>query len=156
MKAIVIFALASFSIFALHPASARASDRVFRVPAGLSATRDVRTAESARTALSKYVEFCTARDDATYSQAFTRDAVIEYPEEIEGQYKAQDILLSECWSLVAHFSDTPRVGSVWIFPSGRADTVFVQYGRGSSAGAGVALVQMRDELIQRIRVLSPD
>lgn len=156
MKAFASFVLASSLSFAIHPGSARASDTVFHVPTHLSAALDVRTVENAKAALSKYVEFCRAHDDAAYSQAFTGDAVIEYPEETEGQYKTQDVLLSECWSPIAHFSDTARVGPVWIFPSGLADTVFIQYGRGSSAGAGIALVQMRDELIERIRVLSHD
>ncbi len=160
MKALASIFFASSLSLAVHPGPARASDQLFREPESSSAPLDLRTIERVEAALSKYADFCSAHDDAAYSLALTDDALIEYAAEAEGHYLAADILFSECWSVAAQLSGSAQAGAVWIYPSGLANTVFIQYGSGPSevAGsghpAGIALIQMQGARIERIRVFS--
>jgi hypothetical protein len=159
MKALTSIVVASSLSLTLGVTSSPAQQ--FRASSSATATKTGRAVGAVAAALSAYTDFCRTLDEPSYNRAFTTDARIEYPNGTEGGYLTTDAQLSHCWSLTAQLTGASPTDQVRIFPTGMANSVFIQYGVARAGTAkehttGLALIQLRGDQIELIRVFSRD
>jgi hypothetical protein len=137
--------------------SASASDVQVKVPSTIEAVRAADLIARAQRALIAYVASCSARDHAGVERNVTADAVFEYalndaPGSIALQAAA---LIGDCWSAVPMLDTGERIQTLWIFPTGDANTVFVHYstsvpGEKKDSAEHLAFVEMRGTRIAKL------
>jgi hypothetical protein len=135
-----------------------AADVQVRVPSTPDAVRAADLIARAQRALIAYVSSCSARDHVGVESAVTTDAVFEYALDDSPNYLsvAADSLIGDCWSTVPALDTGERIQTLWIFPTGEANTVFVHYSTsapGESAARStehLAFVEMRGSRIARL------
>lgn len=137
--------------------SSFAADVQVKVPSTPDAVRAADLIARAQRALIDYVSSCSARDHAGVEHIVTSDAVFEYALEDSSNYLAvhADSLISDCWSAVPTLATGERIQTLWIFPTGEANTVFVHYSTSApgekDAIEHLAFVEMRGARIAKLQ-----
>ena len=111
----------------------------------------------AERAITSYVAACATHDAPRLTSVTTDDVRIEYALEDPGTWLSLDAasLMAACATQTAASHSAPGLDNLWIFPTGDANAVFVQYdvsagSDGAASGRQLALVEMRGERISRM------
>lgn len=148
--------LAAAVALALTAQTACASDVQVKVPSTPEAARAADLIARAQRALIAYVASCSTRDHAGVEHTVTSDAVFDYAldDSPSSLTLTADSLISDCWSAVPALGTGEHIQTLWIFPTGEANTVFVDY---STSAAGeketsehLAFVEMRGARIAKL------
>jgi hypothetical protein len=142
---------------AIAAQSASASDVQVKVPSTPDAVRAADLIARAQRALVAYVSSCSARDHAGVERSVTSDAVFEYAlNDSPGSIALNaEALIGDCWSAVPELDTGARIQTLWIFPTGEANTVFVHYstsapGEKKESSEHLAFVEMRGARIAKL------
>lgn len=148
--------LAAAVALTLTAQSAVAADVQVKVPSTPEAARAADLISRAERALIAYVSSCSTRDHIGVERTVTSDAVFEYAldDSPNSLTLTADSLIGDCWSAVPQLGTGERIQTLWIFPTGEANTVFVHY---STSAVGeketsehLAFVEMRGARIAKL------
>jgi len=148
--------LAAAVALTLTAQSASASEVQVKVPSTPEAARSADLIARAQRALVAYVSSCSTRDHAGVERSVTSDAVFEYALDDSPDHLAitADSLIGDCWSAVPALGTGDRIQTLWIFPTGEANTVFVHYSTSApgakDAAEHLAFVEMRGARIAKL------
>jgi len=162
MRSILVAALAAGASTFVCADSGRAPAHV---PHTLAATRSAGVVARADHAFSAYLAASSSQDVRELNNALTDDAKVEYASQTPGTYRTVDgySLLAEAEDTAVRASAMDRVSNVWIFPTGDANAVFVQYEttsdstvfQGAEKKAHLVLLEMRGDRIAWMRSFGP-
>jgi hypothetical protein len=150
-------------LLALCPLCGLAADVKFNVPATAEAERATPLLSGAAHALNDYMTACVIGRGRDAMSALTDDGAVEYALAIPGMYLSVDApaTAASCDRQAQRKHSVQRVTSLWVFPTGRPDTVFVRFNLSSdgpprkASMAHLALIRMRDQQIVTLRFLTP-
>lgn len=134
---------------------ARSAETVIRVPETPAARSASGLISRAERAIRRYVDACESAAARDPWDVVTRDARIEYTLDDPGAYLSLEAsaLFAGC-AVTAASTSQPK--SLWIYPTGEPDSVFIQYDMpnetaGTAPRQRLAEIEMRGERIYRMR-----
>jgi len=152
MKTCTWFASVLGVALTLTSAAAVAAEPKAHVPQTEAAKARAELIARVQHAMNGYAAACAERNVDRLAEVTTSDVRMEYALDEPGTWLGADamLLLDLCGSV-----GDSRMTNLWIFPTGHADTVFVQYEAPATAAdpaaqQQLALVEMRGDRIARI------
>jgi len=156
MKSRNLFIPALGAVFALMTGAALSADVAAQSPRTAAAQAAGDLISRAERAVIDFLAACVSHDAQGLHNVTTSDVRIEYTLDDPGTYLGMDAgsLIAECAANTVAGNSGTHVANLWIFPTGDANAVFVQY----DAPAGsvdtmshrqLALVEMRGDRISR-------